>query len=238
MFETADPGSASASNYHAAAAAAAMGNDGTNRNTAAESSPAATFRHEGIGAPHHHQHFQPSGSPYNASATAPGFQEHQPPRQQAEQSAAAGSLNAFLNGAYASGPVAGGKLREGGGDSARDSSVGGGVGGVGGVGGAGAGGLSVFGGGGDTPLPLRQLDGPLRQLIETKERELHEIHDFRIRCACVRVCVRWLVSCVVVALRSACRGCRVPCAAVCYCGSCSRRYVHSSVGCGRRCSGT
>ncbi|CAN0110215.1 unnamed protein product, partial [Scytosiphon promiscuus] len=31
---------------------------------------------------------------------------------------------------------------------------------------------SVFGG---------AMDGPLRQLIETKERELHEIHDFRIR---------------------------------------------------------
>ncbi|CAM9380056.1 unnamed protein product [Hapterophycus canaliculatus] len=25
------------------------------------------------------------------------------------------------------------------------------------------------------------MDAPLRQLIETKERELHEIHDFRIR---------------------------------------------------------
>ena len=80
---------------------------------------------------------------------------------------AAGSINAVLNGAYAGGPMAGGGLaREGGAGSARaPSSVGGGGGG--GV----DGGSAVFGG----------VDGPLRQLIETKERELHEIHDFRIR---------------------------------------------------------
>lgn len=98
--------------------------------------------------------------------------------EQHRQSAAAGSLNAFLNGAYAGGAMVGGHLREGGGGSVRGgSSVGGGVDGGGG------GGVSVLGGGVDAP-PLRQLDGPLRQLIETKERELHEIHDFRIRCAC------------------------------------------------------
>lgn len=69
-------------------------------------------------------------------------------------SVVAGSLNAFLNGAYAGPPEAG---RGGGGGSVRASSVmSGGVGGVG-------------------------VDAPLRRLIETKEKELHEIHDFRIR---------------------------------------------------------
>lgn len=89
---------------------------------------------------------------------------------------AAGSLNAFLNGAYACVPVAGARVRAGeGGVSARASSS---VGGGGGGGGGGAG--SVFGG---------AIDGPLRQLIETKERELHEIHDFRIRSAFLRTAV-------------------------------------------------
>lgn len=72
----------------------------------------------------------------------------------------ASSLNAFLNGACAgpAGVVGGGG--DGSGSVRASSSVS--VGGVYGV------------------------DAPLRQLIETKERELHEIHDFRIRYACNR----------------------------------------------------
>lgn len=83
---------------------------------------------------------------------------------QEQPSVVAGSLNAFLNSAYADGPAAG-EAAGGGGGSLRASSVG--------VGGGGGGGRSVFGGG--------VGGGPLRQLIETKERELHEIHDFRLR---------------------------------------------------------
>lgn len=105
----------------------------------------------------------PPGSPlYAGGAGGIGGVQEQP-------SVAASSLNAFLVGAYTGGPMAGRKVRGGGGGgSVGGSSVGVCVdGGVGGGGGSG----SVFGG----------VDAPLRQLIETKERELHEIHDFRIR---------------------------------------------------------
>ncbi|CAM9603172.1 unnamed protein product, partial [Ascophyllum nodosum] len=80
---------------------------------------------------------------------------------------AATSFNAFLNGAFA--------------ESLGDArNVGGGFGGVGGVGDiiGGGGGGGVRGGGG---FVLGEVaDAPLRQLIEAKERELHEIHDFRL----------------------------------------------------------
>lgn len=84
-------------------------------------------------------------------------------------SAAAGSLNAYLDDAYAGGRgmLSGGGERGGcGSASVRASSV------LldGAAGGGGGGGRSCYGG-----------DAPLRQLIEAKERELHEIHDFRIR---------------------------------------------------------
>ena len=36
-------------------------------------------------------------------------------------------------------------------------------------------------GGGGGSLAAHGLDAPLRQLIEAKEKELHDIHDFRIR---------------------------------------------------------
>lgn len=197
MFETVDPaGPATAHNDHNTTTGMGTGNDITNRHpAAADSSSAAAFHHEGrVAATLHHQHFhqhhQAPGSPYNNNTTAGADADadtdagHQAEQHQPQgQSAAVGSLNAFLNGAYASGPMAGGKLREGGGGSARGSSVG--V--VGGGGGASG---SVFGVGGvEAPLALRQLDRPLQQLIETKERELHEIHDFRIRCVCASVCV-------------------------------------------------
>lgn len=42
--------------------------------------------------------------------------------------------------------------------------------------------FSVGGGGGGGGLAAGHgLDAPLRDLIEAKEKELHEIHDFRIR---------------------------------------------------------
>lgn len=177
MFETVDPSAAAASSSNDNTTTAGMGNDGANRNPSAEppSPAAAVFRREGRGASHQKnlQQFQPPGSPYNNTRDG-GLQQEE---QQQQQSAAAGSLNAFLNGAYACGTMTGVKFREGGGGggSARGSSVGG-------VGAGGGGSVFVVGGGLDAP-PVRQLDVPLRQLIETKERELHEIHDFRIRCA-------------------------------------------------------
>ena len=98
---------------------------------------------------------------------------------------AATSFNAFLNGAFA--------------ESLGDArNVGGGFGGVGGVGDiiGGGGGGGVRGGGG---FVLGEVaDAPLRQLIEAKERELHEIHDFRLRYGVIRnhttfcCCKPWL----------------------------------------------
>lgn len=101
--------------------------------------------------------------------TAPANHRSGPQQQRQGYSDVAGSLNDFLNGAYTGpsgftrpdnggGGCAGGAVRE-----SSTFSVGGG--------GGGGGGLAVTHG----------LDAPLRDLIEAKERELHEIHDFRIR---------------------------------------------------------
>lgn len=79
---------------------------------------------------------------------------------------AATSLNVFLNETFAGSPGA----QRGTGKSAF---VAGNVGGVGDV-------QDVTAGGGG--FILSEIDAPLRHLIKAKERELQEIHDFRIRC--------------------------------------------------------
>lgn len=92
-----------------------------------------------------------------------GPMEHQ---HHGQSSIARASLNAFLTSAYHAGA---GSTGDGGGVSAS-------LGRGGHGGGVGAVGAGYVGG-----------DAPLRQLIEAKERELHEIHDFRIRFVCSRV---------------------------------------------------
>lgn len=79
---------------------------------------------------------------------------------------AATSLNVFLNETFAGSPGA----QRGTGKGTVDAGDSVGVGD----------GQDVTGGGGG--FMLSEIDAPLRHLIKAKERELQEIHDFRIRC--------------------------------------------------------
>lgn len=85
---------------------------------------------------------------------------------------AATSLNVFLNETFAGSP---GAQRGVGKGTVDTEDVGGGVGDVQ---------DATVGGGG---FVLNEIDAPLRHLIKAKERELQEIHDFRIRCLRVEV---------------------------------------------------